>query len=43
MGQGGENTEIYTTRGRAPFGPLREDQDTSWLYRYLQEPESTVR
>ena len=40
---GGENRERYTTRGRAPFGPLREDQDTSWLYRYLQEPKRTVR
>ena len=25
------------------IGYTPEDQDTSWLYRYLQEPERTVR
>ena len=25
-----------STPGRAPFGPPRADQDTSWRYRYLQ-------
>jgi len=30
-------------RGRVPFGTPRADQDTSWRYRYLQEPQRTLR